>query len=336
MLGRQARLASGQGALSDKSSGYRPRVATEPPFARLDASSWELVGGEPDGLSEHPWLERLGDERLWLYKPVEVKAGNRQGEDWAEKVVGEIGLLLGVPCAEIELATRHGREGSISRDVRPSGWELQPGAALLDGHIEGYESRTKLRDGHSLDNIQAVLADVSQPPTATCPDQLSGYDVFCGYLMLDALVANRDRHDHNWAILIPPGESAMPAALSPSFDHASSLGFNLLDERRARLLAESSVLKWALGGTAWRFEHAPAPAKIESLVDLAVRAFARSTEEAQAYWRASLDGFDEAEVRSILDRTPGMSDLARTFAIELVLINRQRLLSRLRERRSTQ
>lgn len=213
---------------------------------------------------------------------------------------------------------------------------MQPGAALLDGHVEGYESRTKLRDGHSLDNIEAVLADVGQPPTATCPDQLSGYDVFCGYLMLDALVANRDRHDYNWAILIPPGNSAVDAALSPSYDHASRLGFNLLDDRRDRMLTEDSVLKWALSGTAWRFEHAPAPAKIESLVDLAVRALARSTEDAQVYWHASLNGLDEPKVRSILDRTPDMSDLARKFAMELVLINRQRLLSSLHERRSSQ
>jgi hypothetical protein len=33
---------------------------------------------------------------------------------------------------------------------------------------------------------------------------MSAYDVFCGYLVLDALVANSDRHDHNWAVFLPP------------------------------------------------------------------------------------------------------------------------------------
>jgi hypothetical protein len=190
-------------------------VPTDPGFSRLDASDWPLRGSEPDGLSEHPWLQRPDDDRLWLYKPVEIKAGNRQGEDWAEKVASEVAATLGAPCAKTELANREGRDGSVSRDVRPSGWEIQPGAALLDGYIDGYESRTRLREGHSLDNIQAVLTGVGAPPASACPEALSGYDVFCGYLMLDALVANRDRHDYNWAILIPPGGSDSPLVLSP-------------------------------------------------------------------------------------------------------------------------
>lgn len=27
----------------------------------------------------------------------------------------------------------------------------------------------------------------------------AAFDQFCGYLLLDALVANRDRHEENWA-----------------------------------------------------------------------------------------------------------------------------------------
>ncbi len=142
-------------------------------FSRLDASDWPLRGSEPDGLSEHPWLQRPDDDRLRLYKPVEIKAGNRQGEDWAEKVASEVAAALGAPCAKTELAVRDGRDGSVSRDVRPSGWQIQPGAALLDGYIDGYESRTRLREGHSLDNIQAVLTGVGAPPASACPEELA-------------------------------------------------------------------------------------------------------------------------------------------------------------------
>jgi hypothetical protein len=308
-------------------------VSFDSAFQRLDASSWPLRGSEPDGLSEHPWVERPGDDKLWLYKPVEIKAGNRQGEDWAEKVVSEIGFALGVPCAGIELATRAGRDGSLSRDVRPSGWDMQPGAALLDGFIEGYESRTRLRSGHSLDNIQGVLRDVrGHPSFGGRFDAMSGYDVFCGYLMLDALVANRDRHDYNWAIVIPPGGSDTQAALAPSYDHASSLGFNLLDVRRGRMLDEGSLAKWAMGGTAWRFEHEPSPAQIETLVGLAVRALARASADAQVHWLAALDRVGAARLRAILDRTPDMSDLTSTFAFELLMINKERLLTSWNER----
>lgn len=30
---------------------------------------------------------------------------------------------------------------------------------------------------------------------------MTGFDVFVGYLLLDALVAKRDRHEQDWAVL---------------------------------------------------------------------------------------------------------------------------------------
>ncbi|MGI8537214.1 MAG: hypothetical protein ACR2K2_12110 [Mycobacteriales bacterium] len=295
---------------------------------RLDVSAWDLLGQEPSGLSEHPWLRRPGDEQLWLWKPVEVKAGNRQGEDWAEKVVSEIGLRLSVPCARVELARRSERDGSISRDIKPRGWDLQPGAALLDGHVEGYESKTKYRSGHSLDNVHEVLTDLRPPPDAPAVSGLSAYDVFCGYLVLDALVANSDRHDHNWAVVLPPTLQDERPALAASYDHASSLGFNLRDERRDRFVAEGTVSRFAGRGVARRFEHAPPPTSIETLVGLARRALLRATAEARSHWMTALMTLDlDRDVSDVVHSTAGMSASARRFAIELLTTNRERLLA---------
>lgn len=291
---------------------------------RLDVTNWKLLGEEPDGLSEHPWLMRPGDEQLWLYKPVEIKAGNRQGEDWAEKVVSEIGRLLGVPCAEIALALRDGQDGLVSRDVKPRAWDLQPGAALLDGLVEGYESRTRYRTGHNLTNIQDALRGLGPPPDRDEVSHLSAYDVFCGYLVLDALVANRDRHDHNWAVLIPPAQGL--ARLAASFDHASSLGFNLRDVARSQLLNERRVAKWARRGTAWRFEHEPPMGSIETLVELAARSLDHASDEARSIWQGAVRRMRPADVIPIVRETLGMSDVAGTFAVELLTINQQRLL----------
>jgi hypothetical protein len=100
------------------------------------------------------------------------------------------------------------------------------------------------------------------------------------------------------------------------------------------MLEEGLVVKWATAGTAWRFEHGPAPARIESLVDLAVRALARASEDAQEHWLDSLKGLSDSDIHSILGRTPDMSELASTFALELLRINRQRLLEILDDGRS--
>jgi len=148
---------------------------------------------------------------------------------------------------------------------------------LLDGHVEGYESKTKYRSGHSLDNVHEVLTDLRPPPDAPAVSGMSAYDVFCGYLVLDALVANSDRHDHNWAVFLRPTLQDERPALAASYDHASSLGFNLRDERRDRFVAEGTVSRFAGRGVARRFEHASPPTSNETLAGLARRVLLRAT-----------------------------------------------------------
>lgn len=100
--------------------------------------------------------------------------------------------------------------------------------------------RAKERLGHNLANIQTVLA----PRQAIeMPDSFTAFDQFCGYLVMDALVANRDRHEENWGVLRDPDGLV---TLAPSYDHGNSLGFNLLDNRRLLELGRDPELKrWA-------------------------------------------------------------------------------------------
>ena len=63
------------------------------------------------------------------------------------------------------------------------------------------------------------------PPGCDLPFNATAFDVFAGFVLLDAWIANQDRHDNNWSVLIP-GTWPRPATLlSGSYDHASSLGF---------------------------------------------------------------------------------------------------------------
>ncbi len=83
--------------------------------------------------------DRQGD---WLFKPVVMpnSTGHLQGEDRAEKVVSELGVLLRIPCAPVELAVRDGWRGSISRNVVPPGRSLVLGSVLLGSVISDYRS----------------------------------------------------------------------------------------------------------------------------------------------------------------------------------------------------
>ncbi len=209
-----------------------------------DVSEWTVLGAEQTGTSESRWLEEPGTRYRWLHKDTVIpQNGVEQGEDWSEVVSTQVAMALGVPCATTRMCVRHGRRGSISLDVVARGYSLYPGATALElaaapgyfPHREGEPGcdparPTVRRPGHTPTNIKSALEGVEAPPGFEGPESLTGFDVFCGYLMLDALIANRDRHEENWAVLIPLLRSD-PPRLSPSYDHASSLGYNEQDSR---------------------------------------------------------------------------------------------------------
>src|SRR5690606_12050768 len=85
---------------------------------------------------------------------------------------------------------------------------------------------------HTIEVIAQVLDGVGPPPGKTAGKAM---DWFAGYLILDALISNTDRHQENWAVIDDGGERW----LSPSFDHASSLGFQLTDAERDERLTTS-------------------------------------------------------------------------------------------------
>ena len=112
-----------------------------------DVSSWNVVRAETLGRDRKVWLrdpviahDSTSREGDWLFKPVVVPAhGTPQGEDWAEKIVSELGRLLGVPCAKVDLAVRAGEPGLISRNVIPDGWDRILGAELMGTVVPNYQ-----------------------------------------------------------------------------------------------------------------------------------------------------------------------------------------------------
>jgi hypothetical protein len=298
---------------------------TSAPFPIVVVSDWDVVADETSGVEEKYWLQEPDTGVRCLFKAATIKEGHHlHGEDWAEKTVAHLAGLLGMPCASIEMAEMNRRPGCISKDLRPIQYELQHGQVLLEecrapGYVHG---KGKVHPGHTLENIRSSLAEAVPPPGCELPFDATAYDVFAGYVLLDAWVANRDRHDNNWAVLRPVLASGGPLHLCGSYDHASSLGFNLTDQERSRRIAEGSVGTWAGRGTAWRFDYA----KGTTLVDLAVRALLLASPDAKGHWTERLSQVGQEEVRALLARVPRMSDPARTFAEQVLDVNRRRVL----------
>lgn len=312
---------------------YARRVLKYPTY---DVTDWLVTDVEPAGNDVKYWLRGPAgeaEEQSWLFKQVTVKqipakgGGDRryqQGEDWAEKVSSELARLVNLPAARVELASRDGVPGLLSRDTKPQGWALHGGGVLLAAIDDRYRPKTESdrrdnRIGHNLDNVYDVLGDVSPPPGWAAPLGFTAFDLFAGFLLFDAWIANRDRHESNWALL-QDGDDAL--YLSPSFDHGAALGSGVEGPYRARLLeSDGGVDGWCRRGTAHRFEDS----SDVPLVTLARHALERATEGAREHWVRNVTEIAPEEWQTVLNRVPSLSVVTSRFTDTLLRINQERI-----------
>lgn len=294
----------------------------------VTADDWSLAGLETQGQHPHDWLKHPSRKRTWLFKPARPARNRSLGEDVAEKLASELARLVGIPAAPVELAIRGGVRGALVEDARLPNWELQAGRALLPEVVPDYNPDDPGQRGHNIDAIQEALTRFAIPPGSMLPAAFRAFDAFAGYLVFDALIAHGDRHDRNWAVLVPPLETEYPEALCPSFDHAASLGFTLNDETCAQHLRDGTIPRWASKGKAYRFEHRPGD-RWQTLVDLAASATSLCGPATRGFWRERIMSVDSASVLSMVAAAPDLSETARHFTVELIMVNRGRLLDAL-------
>ncbi len=152
-------------------------------------------------------LEHLGTKKkFWFdnYRFLFKEARENTGEDWAEKIACEICTLLKLPHADYDLATWKGKRGVVAKSfAQPDeGQRLVMGNELLFRLNRQYPV-TEIR-GVRQHTVRSALAVASlepiRPPIGL--DRINGVvtasDVFVGYLLLDAWIANQDRHHQNW------------------------------------------------------------------------------------------------------------------------------------------
>jgi len=302
-----------------------------------DVTDWPQIAPEQMGTKSKFWC-RHPDDYLTLFK----QSRTHHGEHWSEKVAAELAGLVGVPHAEIELATHQGSQGTISRDFTRDRTEgsLIHGNELLFELDPNYPSQGR-RFGVAQHTLDRIFRVIQQPfierPSTTPPDQdiQTAADVFVGYLMLDSLIANTDRHHANWGILLKDNrEGRRRAELAPTFDHASSLGRELTDDRRReklRPLRRDQTIIGYLEKSAGRSRIYALEDDSKPLRPLAV--FERVHQErrpAAEAWLNRLDAVPWDRFENVIERIPApiMSGPAREFALRLLELNREALLNR--------
>lgn len=217
------------------------------PYPVLQVTLDNTVRDEQLGSKPKFWFSHEGQR--WLFK----EARPNTGEDWAEKLAAELAHRTGISAASVELAASGERRGCASRSFLVTGEDLIHGNEILGGMIVGYEPDKRLKQSdHTLSNIVEAIqklmpSDAEYRPVLT---QLAGY------LVLDALIGNTDRHHENWGLIASYAETGLEKAdtvsgsvrVAPSFDHASSLGRELLPERLAAINTQDLMEKYIRGG----------------------------------------------------------------------------------------
>lgn len=295
----------------------------------------------PQGAAQS--TEPLGTKyKFWYQDPTFgmtlFKEGRpNTGENWAEKIACELARSLHLPHANYEFARYAGRSGVITRSLVDRGARVIHGNELLASFTTDYASRDGGAYRNSSHTLRRVLAyfrsstDFLGAPYgwATSPRLQTALDFFIGYLMFDAWIANQDRHDENWGVLRMNDGNLF---LSPSFDHGSSMARNEPDARRLERLTTKDLPRHisrfvcqARSG----FFPAGAQGKVPALFTLDAFLQAASQSPAAATeWCERLRAIDDAQIESIVRKVPGdwMSEPARIFTSQLLLLNRHRIL----------
>ena len=285
-------------------------------------------------------LEPLGTKRKFWYtdgaKRILFKAEERgTGEDWAEKIACELCTLLGLPHVHYDLAYDESNQtpGVVCLSFAKSPILLILGNQLLLNRDPKYPAgegkRYRLRE-YTVAAVAEVLHRLTLPPadwTASLPaGATSALDVFIGYVMLDAWIANQDRHHENWGAL-SEGKSL---SLAPTFDHGASMARNLSDEERHERMITRDVNRQIHSFT--RKARSAFYAQQDDAKPLSTlaawQAFARLSSAATAAWTNRLEAIDDTQVHALLVKIPPsrMSNVCRKFTLELLKENRKRVL----------
>lgn len=283
-------------------------------------------------------LEQLGtkakfwyldqNNRKFLFK--EGRPGT--GENWSEKVCCEIANLLGIPHALYDLAVFRGRKGTITLTFVPDHGRLIHGNELLAAFHRDYDQESRYRaNQHTLLRAVAALKprNVLLPLHFNPPfSEMNAIGVFSGYLMLDTLVGNQDRHHENWGMILSPDNSLN---LAPTYDHASSLGRNETDVNRNKRLTTKdkgqSVEHYATRALSGFYDTHKSIKPLSTLD--AFDKCAKLEPKASQFWLDELNKLDPADFEAILSNIPDddITKIGRDFALKLLEVNKKRILN---------
>lgn len=297
------------------------------PIIRVDAN--KAYAREQLGTKPKFWYQEHVNAPWFLFKAEE----RGTGEDWAEKLAAEFAELLGLPHVDYQLAHEIQSDvpGVICEKFTPETGALKHGNQLLTEQDATYTKAQRwTASGHTAEAVAGVMEWLAPPPDVWChnlPDGIeSALDVFVGYVMLDAWIANQDRHHQNWGAL----RIGDQLHLAPSYDHGAAMARSEPeDKRRQRLETKDRGYSVEAFATKARSAFFADPSQKKAMLTVdAWCAFAQLAPDAARIWQESLRQVTPEAVDGLIEQVPPkrMSPACREFTRRLLAANQGRIL----------
>jgi hypothetical protein len=278
---------------------------------------------ELSGVQDKVWLEhsKLGTV---LFKASSIEETLEIQTDWTEKVAYELAKLLDLPATRYEFGDATVDEdydpirGSFSCSFKLDNSQPKSGEEFLSDFYPDYADRYP--STYAVDRVLNALEQerVAVPSGFDLPRGIdNGAKVFIGYLMLDNLIANCDRHDQNFEIQVLPDGTQ---ELAPTFDQGQAMGSTLTDKQR-QTLSTSDYHEYLEGSFYDGIDGVLTPKAWEIAAKL--------YPEAASIWQEQLARITLEQINEIFDRLPAdrITPIAKKFAKQVINDGREQILS---------
>lgn len=192
----------------------------------INTSHWKRdYKSQASGTRRKFWLNEPNDGKDSPTKYLFKIPNEGTGGHWAEFIASKLGAKLGFNVADVYLAENNGIIGIISRNFLNKSEELFESGDLFSSRFENFNRHSL--DYYEIENIIEILKP---------------YDLNRSFVLIplfDALIANNDRHCDNWGVIV----SVEEVNLAPIYDNGSSLGFNVTEEQKIKMLSDKRMLK---------------------------------------------------------------------------------------------